>query len=251
MNITRVTIEPPPSRFDYSTLDATIAETVRATVRRIKTRMRDAFIEVGRDLLKVKAMLDHGTFGRWLDAEFEMTHRTAQNYMNAAGLVDGKGEIVSHLPPAVLYRLAAPSIPETVRDNVIARLRKGDSISSKDICTLAASARSEKAAALCEARVSAKQLKRAKHSKEQREAHELERQKSDEEERQSALQAIVILRDRLAGDLFKQFAELVQRSPMRFISELSAELGAVRTKPPLARGGRRAPRSPRFQEAAG
>jgi hypothetical protein len=35
-------------------------------------------IQAGADLIRAKELLGHGRFGAWLDAEFGMSHRTAQ-----------------------------------------------------------------------------------------------------------------------------------------------------------------------------
>ncbi len=48
-----------------------------------------------------------------------MTARTAQNLMAAAGFVEGKPESVSFLPAAILYKLAAPSAPPDLVQDVV------------------------------------------------------------------------------------------------------------------------------------
>ena len=74
----------------------------------------------------MKARLGHGHFGQWLDAEFGGVARTAQNYMRAAESFADKSELVSHLPPATVYALAAPSTPGDVRRQIVERLRAGE-----------------------------------------------------------------------------------------------------------------------------
>src|SRR3954447_12951496 len=97
-------VHPPPSsneaanKFDYGILEMVSADQARSAAERIRRRTWDSYIENGRDLIAIKALLDHGAFGRWLKAEFGMSERTAQNLMNAAELVDGKSAIVSVLP---------------------------------------------------------------------------------------------------------------------------------------------------------
>ena len=88
-----------------------IAERIRARIRRTVADI----IETGRDLAQVKAALDHGEFGEWIDHEFSMTMRTAQNYIRAATWAEGKNEIISHLPPRTLYLLSAKSTPEEIQ----------------------------------------------------------------------------------------------------------------------------------------
>ena len=72
--------------FNYAGLSAEIAVEARAAAARIKARMHAAVINVGADLTLIKDRLPHGEFGKWLKAEFNLTERTTQNYMNAAAL---------------------------------------------------------------------------------------------------------------------------------------------------------------------
>src|SRR3954447_14910586 len=88
--------------FDYDTLAPEIAAEARAAPGRINERIRayqGAIIEAGRDLLAIKERLEHGSFLAWIEAEFGMTGRTAQNYMMAASVFGDKCETVSYLPP--------------------------------------------------------------------------------------------------------------------------------------------------------
>ena len=89
--------------------------------------------EIGEILNKVKDILPHGTFSRWVTAELQITPRTAQNYMNAATFLQGKNETVSHLPPAIIYRLASPTCPRDIVDQVLATAERGDRIIVKEI----------------------------------------------------------------------------------------------------------------------
>jgi hypothetical protein len=134
-----------PSTFDYGSLDAETAASIRATAGNIRERMKRNVVETGRDFIRVKAQLGHGAFGRWLKAEFEMTVRTAQNYMRAADLANRKSETVSHLSAKALYKLAAPSTPDAARDDVIARLQRGEVMTAERVDTAIRFARNEAA----------------------------------------------------------------------------------------------------------
>jgi hypothetical protein len=113
-------------RFDYASLPLADASALRLTADRIRDRMngikRDT-LAIGRELLDIKDRLPHGAFGAWVRAELGMTPRTAQNFMNAARLVQSVPEpireSVSLLPPATLYRLSAPSAPQEVVQEVV------------------------------------------------------------------------------------------------------------------------------------
>lgn len=81
-----------PADATPKTLDAPelheIAERIRARIRRTAMDI----IETGQDLIQAKQALGHGKFGEWIEAEFNMSLRTAQNYMRAAEWAEGKSE---------------------------------------------------------------------------------------------------------------------------------------------------------------
>src|SRR5215212_3283709 len=75
-------IHPSPSShgaadgFDYGTLEVVAADQARSAAERIRRRTWDSYIANGRDLTAIKALLDHGAFGRRLEAEFGVSART-------------------------------------------------------------------------------------------------------------------------------------------------------------------------------
>jgi hypothetical protein len=88
-------------------------------VRSLLRRSAEDIVEIGRQLLRAKELLAHGDFGPWLKHEFEMSERSAQNFMNVARRFGDKSEMVADLKPGILYLLAAPSTPQTVIDRVL------------------------------------------------------------------------------------------------------------------------------------
>jgi hypothetical protein len=80
-----------------------LSPSTRAAAERIKARMKASVLETGRDLIAVKEQLEHGAFQEWLECEFGLTPRTAQNYMQAARVFGAKSEIVSHLPQTLTH----------------------------------------------------------------------------------------------------------------------------------------------------
>jgi hypothetical protein len=106
--------------FSYDDLDADVATEARVVVARFRGRFVNSAIETGRDLIAIKQKLGHGRFGQWVRAELGITERTAQHWMRVAEAFGDKPETVSHLPSAVLYRLASKSVPASIRAQVIA-----------------------------------------------------------------------------------------------------------------------------------
>jgi hypothetical protein len=55
--------------------------------------METSIVWIGRDLLAVKQMLEHGQFVHWVAKECGFSIRTAQNYMRVAEFFEGKSAI--------------------------------------------------------------------------------------------------------------------------------------------------------------
>jgi hypothetical protein len=123
-------------RFDYTPLEKTVADEVQSAAERIRQSLKrttDSIIEVGQELIAVKAVLPHGKFGPWLRAEFAWTERTVQNFINVAEHFGPKSEIISDLKidPTAAYLLSAPSAPDQARQVAIERAEGGEQITAK------------------------------------------------------------------------------------------------------------------------
>jgi hypothetical protein len=129
--------------FDYSGVsDADIAE-AEAIAERIRDRIRGSIIDTGTDLLAVKEKMDHGKFGQWLKFHFDMSERSAQNYMNAAQKFGSTPKVIDVLPPTVVYKLAAKSAPADLREAIIAEITAGAVPDHKTIESRLVAAKSE------------------------------------------------------------------------------------------------------------
>lgn len=133
--------------FDYAVIDEDGRDKVKEAAVRIRLRMSrtvEDIIEIGRDLIAVKKSLAHGQFERWVEAEFGMTIKTAQNFMNVTAKFGAKSETVSLLPASVLYALAAPSTDNAVVEEVIDRASNGETVTRDDVAALKAEFASER-----------------------------------------------------------------------------------------------------------
>lgn len=125
-----------PASFDYSALDTETADFARLRADHIKGLYRNTIRnvkDIGIALLDVKAKLEHGQFGKWIEGEFAWSDRTAQNYMNVAEHFKNENISLLNLPTSALYLLAAPSTPEDVRDNILERAESGEEIKVADV----------------------------------------------------------------------------------------------------------------------
>ena len=122
VDMVRDTFSAPIARRPPQVAVAVTSVNPRLTLLEIAERIRRALhqnvVEIGELLLQAKQQVAHGEFQTWAERELGIKSRTAQNYMNAAEFVRGKSETVSHLPPALLYRLAAPSAPPELVEEV-------------------------------------------------------------------------------------------------------------------------------------
>jgi hypothetical protein len=76
-------------------------------------------LEIGADLNRAKALVGHGKFGAWLDAEFGLSRRSAEQFMAAARRFGARSEVVSHLPAGAVLELSAPSVPDELVERVM------------------------------------------------------------------------------------------------------------------------------------
>lgn len=96
----------------------------RATKKIIKLveRSVEAAFHIGKELIQVKAVLEHGKFLDWIGEEFEWGERTAQNLMGLALSLEkkvGKNAKVCGFGPSAMYLLTAPSAPDKALERAI------------------------------------------------------------------------------------------------------------------------------------
>lgn len=181
--------------FDYAALSEDAAKHAKAAAHRIRRQEQkatEAMLEIGRDLIAVKGMLDHGQFVRWIEAECASAVRTVQNYMKAAQAFEGKYATVAHLPPSTVYALAAA--PAETRAAVVVRIEEGERLTEETVKNVLWEARQERKRAAVEAKMSPRQRRsRAQAATEfqKRRAKEVAEFERKESERKQALAAAV------------------------------------------------------------
>ena len=171
--------------FDYTAVEPAVAADLRAQAKRIRGRIRKTvdIIEIGHDLAAAKKhIVRHGDFIRWVEAEVGIEARSAQRYMAAAQLYD-KNDIVSFLPPATVYRLAAKSTPAPVIEAVVAKAAAGEIVPDVAVKEMIADAKYEQQQTEAPTR---REEKHRKLPKRKREQIERERREREEDDRQYA-----------------------------------------------------------------
>ncbi|MER9203014.1 DUF3102 domain-containing protein [Mesorhizobium sp. M0933] len=206
---------------------ATAAELADAAdrIHKLVSGIGDSMFEVGKELVAIKARLEHGEFGKWVKASLTMTERTAQRYMSVVEKFDGdKYDTVSVLPVTLIQKLAAPTVPDVLRDQVLAEIGAGNTPDPSNILFRIADAKDKQEKAKAEADMiarktggktpeqAAKITTRIKADKASRIAAETAKRATYEQERkdseQAAADAVALLRQHLGAD-FAKFRKLL------------------------------------------
>jgi hypothetical protein len=219
--------------FDYSTMAAGIADDARKVAERLRKRTKAYVIDTGRDLLALKDRIEHGLFGRWIEAELGVTPRTAQNMMQAAAAFGDKSEIVSHLPPTTLYQLASPSTPQPVREGVIQRLAAGEKVTAAAVASEISTARHEAKEAERKAKITPEEKERRKRA-EARWKREVEKNRAEmqaqHEARMLATARLAVLMTEALGPRWSDADALLRELKDFKLSEAMRHLGGEAQK---------------------
>ncbi len=110
--------------FDYGDLFPYVADQMRDHASRIFKIRRASVLEVGRELLAAKALVEHRYFSEWVRTACLMHIRTAERAMQAVKLV-AKNDNLSYLPPDGLLALASRSTPEPIVSKIMEEISAG------------------------------------------------------------------------------------------------------------------------------
>lgn len=207
-------------------------------IRRFETEATAAIAEIGAKLIKVKDILGHGYFGKWLKSEVNYTERTAQNYMNVARAFGDKSETVSQLPRRTTYDLA--SLPDNERNKIVDLIKDPknppvDTIKTKveNFKFEERQAKEKKAMEELEAAKDAKRSPAARRArklkKEQEEAERKARNEKRERETQRLKKSIITLAQKLGRENVQDLVRILkchdsyilQDELQRFIDDLN------------------------------
>ncbi len=125
------------NHFDYESLSPKQRSIVQNCTGAIKERLRrtaqDVW-EIGQQLVEVRSQLEHGQFEGWLSAEFGWSRRSAYNFINVyEAFSDSTNFAQLDIATSALYKLAAPSVPKSVRKKFLDKAKKGAKITHKEI----------------------------------------------------------------------------------------------------------------------
>ncbi|MHC5762543.1 DUF3102 domain-containing protein [Nostoc sp.] len=138
--------------FDYEILNSEQRLVIQQRTGEIKERLRRSaqdIWEIGQKLTDVRSRLKHGQFETWLKAEFGWSRRTAYNFINVyEALAEPANLAQIDIATSALYLLAAPSTPKNVREEILQRAHKGETLTHKSIRQVIESEKSQSISAL-------------------------------------------------------------------------------------------------------
>jgi len=118
------------SEFDYSQLTEDTREFLKGKELAIKARTSQTVWENGRDLMEAKDRLEHGQFTPWCRANFPWSKTTIADMINVAKRLPNFRQ--AELSSKALYMLAAPSTPESAREEALQRAGGGETLSTQE-----------------------------------------------------------------------------------------------------------------------
>jgi hypothetical protein len=85
-------------------------------------------VQIGQYLTEVKEKLGHGNFLQWIEKAFGWKERSAEAFMQVYRQFKSANFANLRIDISSLYLIAAPSTPEPVRQQVIARAENGETV---------------------------------------------------------------------------------------------------------------------------
>jgi hypothetical protein len=116
--------------FNYSALSEEHEAQLRRFVSEIHKcgcQQTPAAVEIGNMLIEAKDGLKHGTFEKWCKSEAGYPKRRAELFMSLAKFARGQPDVL-RIPVSAGYRLAAPSAPAHIVQQVLSVARDGERV---------------------------------------------------------------------------------------------------------------------------
>jgi Protein of unknown function (DUF3102) len=121
----------------YKSLDSERCTLIQRKAKEIQNRVRRAkqdILDIGRLLIEVRSVLDHGQFENWLGQEIAWSPRTAYNFIY---VYERFGDVTNFakmdMDISAAYLLAAPKTPQVIVDEFLNRAQSGERITFKTV----------------------------------------------------------------------------------------------------------------------
>ena len=128
-----------------SEISATELHIVAERIKLLRQKASEQAVEIGRELLGVKARLPHGVFVNWVERSCEFKIRTAQDLMKLARAADTNAQLVALMVPSTLRVYLSRTTPADVKNRILSRIEKGERVSRSHLHSAVVAERSKAA----------------------------------------------------------------------------------------------------------
>src|SRR5215831_7641535 len=108
-------------------------QSIAIKIKSLRQRSVEYAIEIGHELLRVKARLPHGIFIKWIENQCEFKIRMAQDLMKLARDAELNTDVVGMMVPSTLRIYLSRKTPPHVKHLVRTRLLSGERVSRNDL----------------------------------------------------------------------------------------------------------------------
>lgn len=122
--------------FDYQVLAPEVARQVRVSTNLLKSRYENIRVEywrIGHELDAVKALLDHGQWLSWLEAEAQIAERSAQRMIKISQSYTLDEIRSAEITISALTALTASATPDDLRDELLTAANSGQPVTRDDV----------------------------------------------------------------------------------------------------------------------
>lgn len=132
-------------RFSDMQISATELQDAAQKIKDLRRAATEHAIDIGRELLRVKAKLPHGVFVKWVEKACEFKIRTAQDLMKLAREAesDANAKLVALMVPSTLRVYLSKKTSPAVRSAILKRLENGEHVSRSDLYSEASGAKAK------------------------------------------------------------------------------------------------------------
>ncbi len=120
-------------------------QAIAERIRSLRKRATEHAIEIGHELIGVKAHLPHGEFVKWVEAHCGFKIRMAQDLMKLAREAAANPNLAAIMTPSTLRVYVSNRTRPAVRDLVNARAVDGQRLSRKELLTAIADTQTQRA----------------------------------------------------------------------------------------------------------
>jgi len=124
-------------------ISSTELQRVAERIKLLRQKATEHAVEIGRELLRVKASLPHGVFVTWVERSCEFKIRTAQDLMKLARAAGTNAQLVALMVPSTLRVYLSKTTPAEVRGAILGRLEKGEQVSRTHLQSAIATGRAK------------------------------------------------------------------------------------------------------------